>query len=155
MRPPGATSSPSSATSRSRTSSVFSSSCVTASVDSVAAPRRSSARSASDLPAPMPPVRPTNGVLGVAVGLVGFLGGRRLLVRLHLRGRLADFVRLLRVHRGCILGRLGRHGRIRGGRLCLGGFWLGGFCLGGGRFCFGGGCFRGGRFSIGRRRFRI
>ena len=41
-----------------------SSSCTTASVDRVAAPSRSSAASASDLPAPIPPVSPTNGGRG-------------------------------------------------------------------------------------------
>ncbi len=45
----------------SRTSSSAYSSCTTASVDSVAAPSRSSAASAVDFPAPSPPVSPTNG----------------------------------------------------------------------------------------------
>ena len=45
----------------SRSSSVASSSWTTASVDSVAAPSSARARRASDLPAPIPPVSPTNG----------------------------------------------------------------------------------------------
>src|SRR4051812_25076993 len=70
MSPSGATSSPNFSTSWSRISPVVSSSRTTASLDSVAAPRRSSALSASDLPAAMPPVRPTNGTraLGPATG---------------------------------------------------------------------------------------
>ena len=46
---------------RATTSGSAYSSWTTASADRVAAPRRSSAASASDFPAPMPPVRPTNG----------------------------------------------------------------------------------------------
>ena len=53
------------------TSSVPSSSCTTASLESTAAPRRSQAASASDLPEPMPPVKPTN-----SNGLGLLLGGR-------------------------------------------------------------------------------
>ena len=60
---PGATSSPQRSTSWSRSSGSPSSSCTTASVDSVAAPSRSNAARASDFPAPIPPVRPTNGML--------------------------------------------------------------------------------------------
>ena len=57
-RPP----SPQRSTSRSRTRSSASSSWTTASVESVAAPSRPSAASASDLPAAIAPVRPTNGI---------------------------------------------------------------------------------------------
>ena len=56
-------SAPQRATTASRSSGVAYSSCTTASVDSVAAPSRSSAASAVDLPAPRPPVRPTKGTL--------------------------------------------------------------------------------------------
>src|SRR3954452_6479109 len=59
--PPGATGAPKRDTSSSRTSSLASRSWTTASVESVAAPRSSSALSASDFPAPIPPVRPTKG----------------------------------------------------------------------------------------------
>src|SRR5205807_8640509 len=57
------------------------SSCTTRSVESTAAPARSSADSAVDLPAPIPPVSPTNGIRGCSDfrasfgGLVG--SGRR------------------------------------------------------------------------------
>src|SRR5918998_1800327 len=64
--PPGATSSPQRATTRSRSSGEAYSSCTTASVDSVAAPSRRSACRAVDLPAPSPPVRPTNGTFANA-----------------------------------------------------------------------------------------
>src|SRR3954471_21690112 len=60
--PLGATSDPQRATTASRTSSVPYSSWTTASVDSVAAPSSASAFSAVDLPAPRPPVSPTNGM---------------------------------------------------------------------------------------------
>src|SRR5918997_226248 len=55
--PPGATSSPQRATTRSRSSGEAYSSCTTASVDSVAAPSRRSASRAVDLPAAGPLVR--------------------------------------------------------------------------------------------------
>src|SRR5215218_6079667 len=77
--PPGATSSPQRATTRSRSSGEAYSSCTTASVDSVAAPSRRSASRAVDLPAPSPPVRPTNGI-----GAPGPASGRGGIVRLGL-----------------------------------------------------------------------
>ena len=52
---------PSRAATTLRSSGRASSSCTTASVDSVAAPSSAKARRASDLPAPSPPVSPTNG----------------------------------------------------------------------------------------------
>ena len=64
--PPGATSGPQRSTSSSRTSSRSSRSWATRSVESVAAPARSKAASASDLPAPIPPVRPMKRVKGEA-----------------------------------------------------------------------------------------
>src|SRR3954462_6511012 len=92
----------------SRTSPVARISWVTASVESVAAPRRSSALSASDLPAPIPPVSPTNGVrLGVAVCLLGIgPGGFALALGLSLTGLRLDGLSRLRRLSGAGLVRL-------------------------------------------------
>src|SRR5204862_500769 len=100
------------------------SSCTTASVESVAAPSRSRAASASDLPAPIPPVRPTKGSRGG--GSAGpAIGG---LSRCSLLGRggvvLGSGLRRGdgRLGLGGGLGLVGRRGGGRfGGGLCLGG----------------------------------
>src|SRR5947208_7638938 len=102
ISPLGATFSPKRSTSLSRTSPVVSSSCTTESVESVAAPTRSSALRASDLPAAIPPVSPTNGTRASPairlLGLVGRLGlGRR-------RGRRRRGVLGGRLVRGGVLG---------------------------------------------------
>ena len=62
ITPPGATVGPNRSVTAASTSSEPYSSCTTRSVDSTAAPARSSASSAVDLPAPIPPVSPMNGI---------------------------------------------------------------------------------------------
>src|SRR6476620_6375212 len=92
----------------------------------VAAPRRSNAASASDLPAPIPPVRPTNGGAGIGTsggGLVvvgrlgrgGLVGGGGGLVgrrSLFLGDRLGSG--LLGLDLGGDVDRLGREVDVRG-----------------------------------------
>src|SRR5207248_11153948 len=63
-------------TSSSRAWSLARLSWPTSSVESVAAPRRSNARSASDFPAAIPPVRPMNGTRSRAFAPAMGLGGR-------------------------------------------------------------------------------
>src|SRR6478735_5375357 len=138
-RPSRATSGPQRATTRSRTSGSSYSEWTTWSVEIVAAPKRLSAAKASDLPAPMPPVRPTNGgappgtvVWGGAAGLGTLLVfgcglvcdrglfGRRLVARNLVRGgsELLD-VDLIgrRLGRGCFFRGRFVHGRLSGRRL--------------------------------------
>src|ERR1700722_20101148 len=135
--PPGAISAPHRSMTASTTSFSPYSSCTTASVESTCAPSSASAFSAVDLPAPMPPVRPTNdttGCTGTNPSVLGWLAGRllgvglsdrRLDVGLCGRGLYNRLLRRNLCDRGLRCGLV--RGSLLDGRLCR--LFVGGWLL--------------------------